>query len=96
MARTHDIGKNHFWHVMVYPIKPRVIIEKSSTQEIEEPYRFGSGIVFRLPLTRLSIVIGKWVAKYSESQALTNAISGRPVNEDEFNWDIVRGEEQDV
>jgi hypothetical protein len=96
MARTHDVGKKYFWHAMVYPIKPKVIIERSNTQEIEEPFRYGSGLVFRLPFTRLSIVIGKWVAQYDESQALTNAIAGRAVAEGEFDWDIVRGEEYDV
>jgi hypothetical protein len=81
---------------MVYPLKPKVVIEKSTTQEIEHPFRFGSGLVFRLPLTRLSIVLGKWVAQYEESQALTNAIAGRPVAQGEFDWDTVRGEEYDV
>jgi hypothetical protein len=96
MARTHDFGKKHFWHVMVYPLKPKVIFETSTTQEIEHPFRFGKGWVFRIPFTRVSLVIGKWVAKYEESQALTNAIAGRPVEQDEFDWDIVRGEEYDV
>ena len=96
MAKTHDFGKKYFWHFMVYPLKPKVVFETSTTQEIEDPFRFGKGVVFRLPLTRLSIVIGKWVARYEESQALTNAIAGRPVEQDEFDWDNVRGEEYDV
>lgn len=96
MAKTHDVGSKYFWHFMVYPLKPKVVIEKSTTQEIEHPFRFGSGLVFRFPLTRLSIVLGKWVAQYEESQALTNAIAGRPVAQGEFDWDTVRGEEYDV
>jgi len=97
MAKTHDVGKKHYWHFMVYPLKPKVVFEKAETQEIEEPYRFGKGYCLRLPFTRLSIVMGKWIKYYSESQALTNAIVGRKMSTEEVDWDRIRfGVEEDV
>jgi hypothetical protein len=95
MARTHDVGK-HYWHWMTYPVKPKVVVERAETQEIEDPYRFGKGWCIRLPFTRKSIVIGKWVKQFSESQALTNAIVGRSMKQDEVDWDMIRFGAEDV
>jgi hypothetical protein len=96
VAKTHDVGK-FYWHTMIYPIKPPVLFEKANTQEIEPPYRFGSGVCIRFPFTRASLVFGKWVKSYSESQALTNAVGGRPMNQEEVDWDVIRdGAEYDV
>ena len=96
MAKTKDIGKSFFWHVMIYPIKPPVLWERSETQEIDGLYRFGKGWAIRLPFTRLSIVIGRWIRRYSESQALTVAIKGRIMDEDEVDWDYIRAGASDV
>lgn len=96
MAKTRDIGSSFFWHTMVYPVKPPVLWERSETQEIDGQYRFGSGWAIRLPFTRLAIVVGKWIRKYSESQALTNAIRGRVMDEDEVDWDYIRAGSLDV
>lgn len=96
MARTHDVGK-YYWHLMTYPVKPPVLFEKAETQEIDTPFRFGRGWSLRFPFTRRSIVLGKWVKYYSESEALTVAINGRSMNQDEVDWDHVRyGADYDV
>jgi hypothetical protein len=89
MAKTHDVG-NFYWHLMTYPVKPPVVIERAETQEIDDPYRFGKGWCLRLPFTRQSIVLGKWIKRYSESQALTNAVNGRAMKQDEVDWDTIR------
>jgi len=95
MAKTHDVG-SFYWHTMVYPVKPPVVFEKAETQEIEEPYRFGKGYCIRVPFTRLSLVLGKWVKQYSESEALTVAINGRAMQKEEVDWDYIRfGAEHD-
>lgn len=96
MAKTRDIGSSFFWHTMVYPVKPPVLWERSETQEIDGKYRFGVGWAIRLPFTRLSIVIGKWIKQYTESQALTVAIRGRAMTEDEVDWDYIRAGESNV
>jgi len=89
VANTRGVG-SFYWHAFVYPIKPPVLWERAETQEIAEPFRFGIGISLRLPLTRLALVMGRWTAQYEEGQALTNAIKGRVMEEDEVNWDTVR------
>lgn len=89
MAKTRDVG-NFYWHTMLYPVKPPVILDRAETQEIDGKYRGGKGWAIRLPFTRLSIVIGKWTATFSESVALTRAINGRAIEESSFDWDTVR------
>jgi len=89
MAKTHDVGK-FYWHLMTYPVKPPVVLERAETQEIDGQYRFGKGWCLRLPLTRKSIVMGKWIKTYSESEALTVAINGRRMDKEEIDWDVIR------
>jgi len=89
MAKTRDIG-NFYWHPMVYPVKPPVLLDRAETQEIDGKYRGGKGWAIRLPFTRLSLVIGKWGQAYEERAALTRAINGRAIEETAFDWDTVR------
>ena len=89
MAQPRSVGK-FYWHPLVYPVKPPVLWERAETQEIDGEFRFGSGVSIRIPFTRLSLVIGKWIKSYSERQALTNAINGRAMPQDEVNWDKIR------
>jgi hypothetical protein len=43
------------------------------------------------------LVVGKWIKSYTESQALTNAVAGRPLKQDEVDWDLIRdGAENDI
>lgn len=89
MANPRSIG-SLYWHPLVYPVKPPILWEKAETQEIQEPYRFGTGFAIRLPLTRTALVVGKWRQHFEENQALTNAIRGRMMTEEEVDWDYVR------
>ena len=89
MAKTHDVG-DYYWHFMVYPVKPPSIVERAETQEIDGLYRGGHGWVTRLPFTRYALVIGKWTKAYDGSSALTRAIIGRPMKQDEVDWDKIR------
>ena len=89
MANPRDIGP-FYWHTLVYPVKPKELWEKAETQEIDTPFRGGVGVSIRLPLTRLALVVGKWTSRFEESQALTNAIRGRALPEEEIDWDFVR------
>jgi hypothetical protein len=75
---------------MVYPVKPKVFFDRAETQEIDGKYRGGKGWAIRLPLTRLAIVLGMWTEAFSESMALTRAINGRGIAEEDFDWDTVR------
>jgi len=98
LANPRDIGP-FYWHTLVYPVKPKELWEKAETQEIDTPFRGGVGVSIRLPLTRVALVVGKWISQFEESQALTNAIRGRALPEEEIDWDFVRygvNEEEDV
>jgi hypothetical protein len=96
LANPRDFGPI-YWHTLVYPVKPPIMWERAETQEIDDPFRGGVGISIRLPFTRLALVIGRWVSSYSESQALTNAIHGRALPEEEIDWDYVRyGAQNDI
>lgn len=90
MAKTHDIGQ-FYWHTLKYPIKFKGFFDKAESQEIEEPYRAGSGLAIRFPFTKFAIVLGKWGKKYEESYALTRALAGRMMSQEEVNWDKIRG-----
>lgn len=70
--------------------KPLPVVEKGWTHEIDEPFRRGSCLVFRLPFTKPALVIGWWLETQDEDDALTAAIWGRkldvPVDE-LLEWD---------
>lgn len=53
------------------------IAETGWTNEIEEPYRLGSCLVFRFPFTKPALVVGWWKYAQDEESALTQAVAGR-------------------
>jgi len=64
--------------IVKYPHRPAwPIVETGWSQEIEEPYRKGSCLVFRVPFTKPGFAIGVFTASLSEEDALTNAIKSR-------------------
>lgn len=66
------------------------VIEKGWTHEIEEPFRRGSCLVFRLPFTHPALVIGWWGPEQNEDEALTAAVWGRELNipvDELLEWD---------
>ena len=82
---------------MRYPVNPPVLVERAETQEIDGDYRFGSGVSLRIPFTRFSLIVGKWVRKYDERTALTHAVKGRAMSQDEVDWNRIRyGAEHDI
>lgn len=87
---TKDFGP-FYAHGITYGKKPKELFEKAESQEIELPFRRGAGIAVRFPFTRKAIVLGKWKETgYTESEALTYAINGRPLLKNEINWDAIR------
>jgi hypothetical protein len=38
----------------------------------------------------VALVVGKWIRQYTESQALTVAVNGRSMKQDEVDWDVIR------
>jgi hypothetical protein len=85
-----SIGKLYVTAVK-YPHRNTMpIIEKGWTHEIEEPFRRGSCLVFRVPFTYPGFAIGIWVEEQDEETALTNAMWTRVMDEvdteDIFEW----------
>lgn len=80
MPHVHQIGAQHFVHTMRYPTRDFPLIDKGETQEIEDPYRYGNSLVFRVPLSRAAIVVGKWTAQEPEDSALRRAIKARDLD----------------
>lgn len=87
---TKDIGKYFYWLTINYNYKPAELWEKAETQEIDGKYRNGVGIAIRMPFSSKAVVIGYWRTSYSESQALTVAINGRGMRQEEVDWDYIR------
>lgn len=94
MSATRNIGPFYWTHIK-YPYKPKELIEPAHTQEIDGLFRLGNGWALRIPLTKHALVFGKWVAAKTESQALTDAIGGRILNDMEYDWDMIRTQNVD-
>lgn len=80
-----------YGQIIEYPHrKPLPVVEKGWTHEIDEPYRKGTCLVFRVPCTKHGFVIGIFGNPQDEEEALTAAIWGRhlEVTPDELlEWD---------
>jgi hypothetical protein len=77
--------------VIKYPHrKPLPIVEIGWTYEIDEPYRRGRCLVFRLPFTRPGLALGIWGQELEETEALTAALWGRHLDvplDELLEWD---------
>lgn len=85
MPQVHDIGKTRFIQLLNnYRVQWgwRFAV-RGWTQEIEPPYRTATPVIFRLPNSR-ALVYGKWVGEADEESALSKAIQGRVLTDDDF------------
>lgn len=90
MAQTKDLGPLYA-HILIYPIRPKVFVERAYSQEIDGQYRKGYGIAVRMPFTNKAIVLGLWKKTgYTESEGLTYAIKGRGLSAEDKAWDKIR------
>jgi hypothetical protein len=84
MPKVHNIGANHFVQVVHQPLQWGFkVVSKGWTQEIEEPFRYATPLLVKLPL-KYVLVLGKWVGSKSEEEALNFAVQGRDVTYDDF------------
>ena len=84
MPKAHNIGTERFVQVIKQPLTwGNKLVVHGWTQEIEEPYRFATPLMVRLPLSRI-LVLGKWQGTKSEEEALNSAVSRRDVTYDDF------------
>lgn len=67
--------------VINYPIyKNYPIAEIGWTNETEEPFRKGTCLVVKPPLTHKALVLGVWGKSQEESAALSQAVEARPLD----------------
>jgi len=82
--------------IVKYPHRPAwPVVETGWSQEIEEPYRKGSCLVFRVPFTVPGFAVGIFTEALPEEEALTNAIKSRVHNVDVAElegWDSANSE----
>lgn len=85
MAKVHNIGKTRFIQVINFPVKwEGKVMVRGWTQEIEEPFRFSTPAIFRLPNNK-AFVYGKWTGQQSdEEKALKIATQGRILKDEDF------------
>lgn len=71
---------NRYVHIL---LSKGPAIERTWTQEIEDPYRTGDTLVLRVPKTSFTFCVGRWSdVKLSESLALQRAIGARIMDVD--------------
>lgn len=79
MPITKDLGP-FYCHTIDYRKKPRGLIERAYSQEIEGKYRRGYGLAIRKPFSTKGLVVGFWKnTGYNETQALTSALNAKPL-----------------
>ena len=85
MPKVHNIGKQYFTQFIEFPVKwGYKVAVRGWTQEIDEPFRTATPIIFRLPFHK-AIVFGKWTGQQEdEDTALNNAIQGRALTDEDF------------
>jgi hypothetical protein len=88
MANIHSVHKL-YWQVLKYPYNPKQFLDVSETQEIDAPFRHGTGTAIHLPFTKYVLILGTWKGTKGESEALTYAIGGRILTDDEVDWDSI-------
>jgi hypothetical protein len=81
MAEPHTLGTLH-WHTLRYPEwMPVPIVNRSTTTEIDPPFRTGPCWILRVPLTRTALVAGRWRERLDEPEAWQRALSMRVVED---------------
>jgi hypothetical protein len=81
MPKIHNIGKKHFAQFVRMPAKwDGKFVVRGWTQEIHEPFRTSTPLLFRLPFYRVFIV-GKWTGTAKDEETALNRAVGKRVLE---------------
>jgi hypothetical protein len=75
--KAHDIGERYYWQRLFWHTDDPPLVHRTTTQEIEHPYRYGTCVVVRMPLTKVALAVGKWRGEKREAEALLSAMQGR-------------------
>lgn len=81
MTEPRTVG-TVFWHTIRYPDGLHVpLINRSTTTEVEPPFRTGKCRIFKVPLTNRALVLGRWSMRLSESSAYHHALGMRVLDD---------------
>lgn len=85
MPKLHNIGPKHFVQYVSFPVKWQWRLWTTGwTQEIEEPFRTSTPLIFRMPFHK-ALVIGMWTGRVEdETEALMRATEWRVASIEEF------------
>lgn len=86
MANARSAGPV-YWHTIRYPEGLEVpILNRSSTTEVEPPYRHGRCAILRAPLTRRALVVGRWTCRLDADTAPLRALGMRVIDDNGAGW----------
>jgi hypothetical protein len=74
--QTKDVGRL-FFQKLYYRVDGPPLLGTEPVTEIEAPWRRATGLVFRVPLTKLALVIGWWGKPGNEDANLRTALKAR-------------------
>lgn len=77
MPDAHTIARRWYWTTHRFPrgTEPR-LREPAETREYDPPFRVGRGTVYRVPLTRRGLILGRWTSVMDEDEAPWLAMGG--------------------
>lgn len=86
MAETYDFGEQSYFTTLVYPrwVEDPPLVERDvETRETEPPFRIGYGTLYRIPLTRFGLIVGRWFDTGGEEvERLQAALQGSDLRTD--------------
>ena len=85
MPKVHKLGTKRFFQYIDFPVKwGYKLYVRGWTQEIEEPFRTATPLIFRLP-NHKALVVGSWTGQIDDEEAALNAaIEGRVLQDEDF------------
>lgn len=77
-----------YWYTIHYPDGLLIpLVNRSTTTEIDPPFRHGRCAILRLPLTRWALVVGFWEESFNADQAIERALSMRVIEDNGVRWE---------
>lgn len=85
MPKVHKLGTKRFFQYIDFPVEWKYkLFVRGWTQEIEEPFRTATPLIFRLP-NHKALVFGTWTGQIDDEEtALNAAIEGRILKDEDF------------
>lgn len=83
--KINDLGKHLYYQKLYWHTDKPPLFHRTTTTEIEWPFRHGKCLVVRAPFTKTAGAIGVWTGRHNETTALLSAMGARVVNDSGIN-----------